>query len=168
MSKQDLTTIALMVAVITVFSQLSLPLPNGVPLTLQVFAVALAGMVLRPKKALICITVYILAGSLGIPVFANFTAGIGKLIGPTGGYIYGFYFLTFYSILDNKSKLTKGTLITLSVLLFHTIGIIHYSIVMQADIIKSIFIISVPYFFKDLISVAAACISGEKIKKNIY
>jgi biotin transport system substrate-specific component len=60
-----------------------------VPLTLQTFFVLLAGTVMK-RLAVIPAALYILCGSLSLPVFHNGTAGIGVLLGPTGGYIVGF------------------------------------------------------------------------------
>jgi|WetSurMetagenome_2_1015567.scaffolds.fasta_scaffold392951_2 biotin transport system substrate-specific component len=60
-----------------------------VPLTLQTFFVLLAGTVMK-RFAFIPAALYILCGALSLPVFHNGTAGIGVLLGPTGGYIVGF------------------------------------------------------------------------------
>jgi biotin transport system substrate-specific component len=60
-----------------------------VPLTLQTFFVLLAGTVMK-RLAVIPAALYILCGALSLPVFHNGTAGIGVLLGPTGGYIVGF------------------------------------------------------------------------------
>ena len=165
---RDITLIAVMVTVISVFSQLAIPMPHGVPLTMQVFAVAFAGIILKPVHAIICITVYILAGAFGMPVFANLTGGIGKLAGPTGGFIFGFYFIIIFSaFLNNKHKFVKFVLMFTAVIIFHAVGIIHYSVIMKTDIIKSALIASVPYFPKDILSVIAANIFGNKIKKRL-
>ena len=47
----------------------------------------------RRKRGTVAIIVYILLGAVGIPVFSNFTSGIGILLGNTGGYIVGFVFM---------------------------------------------------------------------------
>ena len=75
-------------AVLAVISQLSIPTPAGVPVTIQVFGVALVGAVLGWKLGLCSVLVYILIGAAGLPVFANFGGGIPSLIGLTGGYIW--------------------------------------------------------------------------------
>ena len=75
-------------AVLAVISQLSIPTPAGVPVTIQVFGVALVGAVLGWKLGLCSVLVYILIGAAGLPVFANFGGGIRSLIGLTGGYIW--------------------------------------------------------------------------------
>lgn len=60
-----------------------------VPVTLQVFVVLLAGMVLGPRLGLASVVVYLVLG-LVAPVYAGGGVGIGALLGPTGGYLLGF------------------------------------------------------------------------------
>lgn len=72
-------------------AQLSFHLPgNPVPVTLQVFAVSLCGMVLGGWLAAVSQLEYLTAGLLGLPVFASFKCGPGALTGPTGGYLIAF------------------------------------------------------------------------------
>ncbi len=61
-----------------------------VPVTLQTLVVSLAGVLLGARLGAISQTMYLLAGALGAPVFAGGAAGIGHLMGPTGGYLLAF------------------------------------------------------------------------------
>lgn len=89
-SARNLTTIALFTAVIVVVSQLSVPLPGGVPMTLQTFIIPLAGVVLGAFGGTMSTLLYVLLGAIGIPVFAGFTGGLGIVLGMTGGFIVSF------------------------------------------------------------------------------
>jgi len=60
-----------------------------VPITLQTLFVLLAGAVLH-RYAVVPVSLYLLLGALGLPLFHNGTAGVGVLLGPTGGYFAGF------------------------------------------------------------------------------
>lgn len=83
--------------VIAVSSQISIPLPNGVPMTLQTFSVALAGFCLyKNNKGLKSIIAYLFLGLLGMPVFAQGKGGFVSLIGLTGGFLIGFIFLVYF------------------------------------------------------------------------
>ena len=90
LSLVDISQIALFTALIAVMAQISIPLPGGVPLTLQTLAIPLAGLVLGPKKGTLSTIVYVLLGAVGAPVFANFTGGIGIVLGMTGGFLLSF------------------------------------------------------------------------------
>ena len=80
--------IALFAVLLAVFSWTTIPF--AVPFTLQTFGVYVALMLLGGKKGTIAIALYILLGAVGVPVFSGFKGGVGALLGPTGGYIFGF------------------------------------------------------------------------------
>lgn len=88
-TSRRLTFDAIMLALLIICSQLSIPLP-GVPLTLQTFAVGLLASLLPVTDTLIVIALYIFLGAIGLPVFANYTAGLGVIYSAMGGYIIGF------------------------------------------------------------------------------
>ena len=75
-------------AVLAVLSQIAIPMPSGVPVTLQTFAVALTGFVLGMKLGTAATAVYVMIGALGAPVFAGFSVGLGILLWKTGGFIF--------------------------------------------------------------------------------
>lgn len=86
---RDLVMAALVASLISASAYIQIPM-GAVPVTLQVFVVLLAGMVLSPLAAGLSMLVYLLLGAAGVPVFAGGTAGLGVLFGPTGGYLFGF------------------------------------------------------------------------------
>lgn len=95
---KNLTLIALMAAVICVLGPLSIPLPfSPVPISLTNLAVYFTIYVLRTKRAAVSYLLYLLIGLVGVPVFSAFTGGPGKLLGPTGGYLIGFLFMSIIS-----------------------------------------------------------------------
>ncbi len=66
-------------------------IPIGpVPIVLQNLFVMLMGLLLGPRWGLAGVGAYLLAGALGLPVFAGGTGGIGRFVGPTGGYLVGY------------------------------------------------------------------------------
>jgi len=66
------------------------PIPGSpVPVTLQVMAVLGAGAFLGPWGGVAAVSVYLLSGVAGAPVFAM-GGGPAYLLGPTGGYLLGF------------------------------------------------------------------------------
>ncbi len=86
----DMVYIAFFTVLIAVCSWISIP--AAVPFTMQTFGVFLAVSVLGGKRGTLAVVVYVLLGAVGIPVFSGFGAGIGILMGNTGGYIVGFIF----------------------------------------------------------------------------
>ena len=92
MTTRDLTLTALFTGLTAVCAQISLTLPvvTGVPFTLQVFAVLVAGATLGARRGFVSQCVYLLLGGVGLPVFARMSGGLGVLLGPTGGYLWSF------------------------------------------------------------------------------
>jgi len=84
-------------ALTAVCAQIAIPLPGGVPFTLQSWAIALAGLMLGPKNGAMSALAYVLLGLAGAPVFAQLTGGLGVLLRPTGGFILSFPFMAFLS-----------------------------------------------------------------------
>lgn len=84
---RDLVFIALFAVMIAVCAWISIP--STIPFTMQTFAVFLTLNYLGGKKGTVSVCIYLLLGMIGVPVFANFTSGIGILLGTTGGYMIG-------------------------------------------------------------------------------
>ncbi|WP_318617403.1 biotin transporter BioY [Sporosarcina sp. YIM B06819] len=82
-------TSALFAAIIGVLAQVTIPLPL-VPITGQTLAIGLAATILGARYGTLSVLVYLCLGAIGVPVFAQMKAGLGILMGPTGGYLIGF------------------------------------------------------------------------------
>ena len=83
---------AVFIALIAVCAWITVPLPNGVPVTMQTFAVFFVAALLKPKQSAVVIAGYIMLGVIGAPVFSSMGSGVAQLLGKTGGYITGFLF----------------------------------------------------------------------------
>ncbi len=80
---------SLFAALIAAGAFLAIPI-GPVPIVLQNMFVMLAGIILGHRWGSACVAVYLLMGALGFPVFAGGTGGIGRLFGPTGGYLLSY------------------------------------------------------------------------------
>lgn len=91
LSTTDLALVAAFAALIAVCSYLAaIPISSGVPITLQSFAVLLAGLTLGPVRGFLAVCLYLLLGLVGLPVFAEHSSGAAVFNGPTAGYLYSF------------------------------------------------------------------------------
>lgn len=79
----------LMVALLAASAQVMLPF-GPVPFTLQTFVLAMIPAVLDRRTAVLAVVAYVLLGAVGLPVFSGFMGGFGALVGPTGGFLWGF------------------------------------------------------------------------------
>lgn len=80
---------SLFAALTAVGALIAIPI-GPVPIVLQNFFVMLMGLLLGPRWGLAGVGVYLLAGALGLPVFAGGTSGLARFAGPTGGYLVGY------------------------------------------------------------------------------
>lgn len=156
-------------AVLAILSQLSIPMPSGVPITLQTFAFALTGVVLSWKLGLVSTIVYILLGAVGVPVFCEFSGGLHVLAGYTGGFIWGFLILVYLcaigALMKNK---VVGVLLGIVGLTFcHLIGVLQFMVVAGMSFAESFLLASAPYLIKDAISVILAFIVGAQIRTRL-
>ena len=82
-------------ALLAISSKIQTPF-TLVPATMQTFVVLFLGMVLGYRLAVATVVLYLIEGSIGLPVFAK-GGGFAYLIGPTGGYLIGFILTTFFA-----------------------------------------------------------------------
>jgi len=156
-----------MAAVIATLSVWQIPFPFGVPLTFQVFAVALAGYVLGWGRGSLATLIFIAIGAVGVPVFSGFIGGVGVLLGPAGGFVIGFLPLALLSGLGMKKKPFLGILFgMLGLCVCHLIGILQYSFVESAGILQAFLAVSLPYAVKDAALVVGAYFLAVPIRKR--
>ena len=86
---RGLVLASLFAALTAVGALIALPI-GPVPIVLQNFFVMLMALLLGPRWALAGMGAYLLAGALGLPVFAGGTSGLARFAGPTGGYLVGY------------------------------------------------------------------------------
>ena len=89
MKIRDMALCALFAALLAVCAWVAIP-AGDVSITMQTFGVFLTLGVLGGKRGTVAISIYLLLGIVGLPVFSGFQGGLGALLGMTGGYIAGF------------------------------------------------------------------------------
>ena len=117
LTTHELTYISLAVTLITVCAWIAIPF-GDIPVTLQTFAIFVVTSLLGIRQSLLALLVYLLMGLVGLPVFSGMTGGLGRIIGPTGGYLIGFVFIILIEgtithrlgkrLLIFSSKIEKG------------------------------------------------------------
>ena len=139
-------------------SHIYIPLPfTPVPITLQNFFVLLSGAILGAGAGTISQLSYIGLGVSGLPVFSQGYSGVSRLIGPTGGYIFGFVFSAYIvGKLLSVKNVCKSYLKTFFVFMLGMIvilicGAIQLSIVMHYSIKQTMVCGILPFIYGDFI-----------------
>ena len=171
----DNVYIAVFAVIMAICSWISIP--AAVPFTLQTFGVFIAVGVLGGKRGSLSVLVFILLGAIGIPVFANFSGGIGVLAGPTGGYIIGFLFsaLLMWAIekLPGKKSVMQIVSMIAGLIVCYAFGTVWFVIVygrMNGPIGFTAALAScvVPFIIPDIIKIALAYVLSRKLRKYVF
>lgn len=166
--------IGIMAALIAICSWISIP--TTVPFTLQTFAVFLAVGLLGGRNGSITVFIYILIGAIGLPVFAGFTGGLGKLLGTTGGYIVGFLFSALLMWLIEKffgRKLwVTGIAMVLGVIVCYALGTVWFMVVYAKNtgaitLATTLGWCVFPFIIPDLIKIALALVLSNRLRPVI-
>ncbi|MGB8454338.1 MAG: biotin transporter BioY [Anaerocolumna sp.] len=169
---KELTLIGLMTAITCILGPLSIPLPfSVVPISFTNLAIYFTVFLLGWKKGTISYLIYLLIGFVGVPVFSGFSAGPGKLLGPTGGYLVGFIFLAVISgfmIEKFKGKLYMYALgMILGLLVTYALGTAWLAYQVDLTFYQGLLMGVIPFIPGDILKIAAALILGPILRKNI-
>ena len=168
---KDIVYSALFATLTAVLAYITIPLPfSPIPITGQSLAVMLAGCVLTPIQAGLSMLTFLFMGIIGLPVFSGGRAGIGVLVGKSGGYLIGYLVgAVIISILVRKSK-SKITMFLAclfgGIIVVHILGASWLGYVTGMGIGKAIMVGSVPFLPGDLIKAVAAVAIGVRLNKE--
>jgi biotin transport system substrate-specific component len=158
-------------AMTAVGALISVPL-QPVPITLQTFFLYLAAALLGGTLGALSQIIYLLLGILGLPVFSGGKAGLGVLMGPTGGYLIGFIVAAFViGKLVEMKKNAGFSWLVLSMLaggcIVYTLGVLQLMVVAQLSLAKAVAAGVLPFAPGDTLKVVAAAAIALKIRGRI-
>lgn len=144
-------------------------IPLGpVPLVLQNMFVLLTGLILGPVWGLASVGLYLLAGALGFPVFAGGTGGLGRLFGPTGGYLLGYLpavFITGLAASSGRQAAWKDILaLILGSLVVYAAGVPWLKAVTGMAWSKALAAGMYPFLPGDVLKIAAAAMAAKTVR----
>ena len=170
----DMALISMFCALIAICSWISIQLI--VPFTMQTFAVFVSVALLGTRRAFITISLYILIGAAGVPVFSGFRGGMSVLMGTTGGYIIGFLFAvivtgTLIKIFGDRNFILLLAMIAGLIVcyIFGTVWFMYFyaragsTIGFIAALSKCVF----PFIIPDILKISLAVFIYKAIKKRI-
>ncbi len=167
-SLKFLTSTALSAAVLCVLSPFSFPV-GAIPITLSLFAVFLISAISPPKISVCAVSVYVLIGALGLPVFSGFLGGFGSLIGPTGGFILGYLpSALLVSSMSYKGTFLKSALsMILGLLICYLFGCAWLAFVTKTGYFSAVTVTLFTCAIPDLIKILLASLVSTEIKKRL-
>ncbi|WP_395657422.1 biotin transporter BioY [Nocardioides sp.] len=171
----DLALIAGFAALISACAYIgSIPVGGaGVPITLQTFGVMLAGCVLGPVRGFLAVSLYLLLGAIGLPVFAEHSSGIAVFTGVSAGYLFAFPlaaalagFLVKYVARENRTRAIYVFFCSLagSVLVIHPLGIIGMKLYLDVSWHQA-FTYDTPFWIGDLLKTTLVALVAAEVHR---
>lgn len=162
-SVRSMVFTAIFAALICIAAPFALPMPGSlVPVSLGTFAIYLTGAMLGGKRGALAVAVYIALGTAGLPVFTGFMGGLGKVLGPTGGYIVGYIPLVLLTgIFSDMSGGGKRHWLTpvgmvLGTAVMYAFGTAWYMIMNSVALVPALLSCVVPFLVGDTLKIVAA------------
>lgn len=161
---------ALFAALTAVGAFLAIPI-GPVPIVLQNMFVYLAGLLLGYRWGMASVGVYLLVGAVGLPVFAGGLGGIGRFVGPTGGYLIG-YLPTVFLIgkianRDTPQMVTDVLAMICGTLALYACGVTWLKIVSGMSLGKTLALGMYPFLIGDAVKIAAAAAIARALRPVI-
>ena len=156
---KDMTVIALVTAVICIIAPFSIPIAiSPIPITLALFALFLAGIILGKWKGVVCTVIYLLLGMVGLPVFNGFSGGV-----------IGYLFLVFFTGLFVEKFPNKIPMYfvggIIGIIVCYAFGTVWFVLQYKVGFLEALTMCVFPYIPMDLVKLVAAVIIGSQVRK---
>lgn len=171
-STKKITMVAMCVAFCCVSAYITFPLPfTPGMVTAVTLAFGVTALVLPPKETALAICLYLALGAIGIPVLPGGTAGLGRILGPTGGFYLAWpvaYYLV--SLLKGRSISFKRYAmmnIVIGIPLTYLGGLISMMMLMDVDLMAGLAMAVLPFIPGDIIKSLGAAFLGVKVNEML-
>lgn len=176
---KNITKIALFAAVLCIFGPFTITLPvSPVPISLVNLVIYIFAALFGTKNSLLGFVVYLLLGCVGLPVFSKGNAGIGYAVGPTGGYLIGFFFCSLGTSIGYKigEKFSDKQIIKIIILISgmaigtiicYLFGTLWLSYVNNLDFDKALAAGVIPFIPGDIVKIIVSVILITSLKKRL-
>lgn len=167
-----LTSSAIVTALMCIFGPMSVPI-GVIPISLTNLVIYFAVYVVGWKGATVSYIVYILLGLVGLPVFSGFQGGPAKLVGPTGGYLLGFVFITIiaglcYDKTNGKVKIPAALIgMVVSTAITYFFGTVWFVFQTGNTVVASLSLCVFPFIPFDLAKMVIATVIGVPVRKAL-
>ena len=169
MSAQRIARCGLCCALLAVSAWVSIPL-GPVPFTLQTLVLAMLPGVLAPREAVLTVATYLVLGVVGLPVFSNMMGGLGVILGPTGGFLWGFLIgMVAATAIVRIERLPQAVCDTLSrgvlLLISYALGTVQLMIVGSLTLPAALAAAVVPFVVPDAIKMAVGVVVARAVAR---
>jgi biotin transport system substrate-specific component len=167
---EDFALAAIGSALMAACAHVSFPLFfSPVPLTLQTFGLLVIAFTMGPQRAFAAMTLYLIEGAAGLPVFSPAgPGGVAQLLGPTGGFLLCYPLAAYVagSIFVRRKNLGFAYIGAIAATsLFLTSGLVWFKFVMNVSFAQAFVLAIVPFLPGEIIKIIAASFAGERTQR---
>lgn len=165
-STKELTATALMTAIMCIFGPLTVPI-GPIPVSLTNFVICFSAYIFGAKGTLRSYIIYFLLGLIGLPVFSGFGSGLGKILGPTGGCLIGFFITAFLAGVAAEKiniRVLRLIVVYLTMLPTYTLATLWYAYSTDTALLASFAVCVVPFILIDFAKVVVCELIAPVIK----
>ncbi len=171
LSVRELVIAALMSALFCILGPLSIPI-GPIPLSLTGLVLYMSLYITGRKMTAIAYLIYLIIGMIGLPVFSGYAGGLGKVIGPTGGYLAGYIFTALISgtVIDKyyNNRIISIIGMYIGLIFLYAFGTLWYAIINEGNTVLEILkICIIPFIPADSIKIILSAFLGPILKERI-
>lgn len=167
---KNLTYTAMMTAILCVLAPFSIPI-GDVPISAATLVVYIAAVLLGTKHSVICVTLYILIGAVGIPVFSGWKSGFAVIAGPTGGYLVGYILIALCTGLLLKIGRGKMLMALLGMILgtigCYILGTTWLALQLSLSFKAALWVGVIPFIPGDIVKIIAAIVIAVPTRNHL-
>lgn len=167
LTTSQLTSMALMAAVLCIIGPVSLPV-GPVPVSLATLVIYVAVYVLGMKAGTGSCCLYLLLGFAGLPVFSGYSGGLGRLAGPTGGYILGYCIMALIGgyLLEKAHRKFIPTFLGWAgaTAVLYAFGTVWYMALTRNSLVYALSVCVLPFLLGDAVKITAGILLGKAVR----
>ena len=160
---------AVMTAVTCILAPMSIPI-GPVPISLTNLVIYIALYLLGWKMGTVSYLIYLVIGAVGVPVFSGFTAGAGRLLGPTSGYLIGYILAALIAgkLCETRRKFIPALIsMLIGSIACLALGTVWFMLVTHTALIPALLVCVVPFIPGDIAKMAAAAAVGRILDERL-
>lgn len=166
--------VSLFAAIISVSGFIAIPV-GPIPIVLQNMMPILAGVLLGGVQGAGATGLFLLAGALGLPVFSGGRGGMSHIVGPTGGFLIGYFIAALVvGLYVGKASLKEKTPVPkiivaclLGFLLPYVSGVFQFMVVTGKSFTTALPLAVIPYLPGDAIKLVLTVLLAIKFRPVI-
>lgn len=170
LTTRDITFAAVGIALLAVSGWVTVTL-GPIPFTLQTMAVIFEVLALSPRQSVISVFGFLVLGGLGLPLFGGMSGGVSSLLGPAGGFLFGFGFGVL-AALPVRHLMPEGVVrdvvvaLVVSVVVY-AIGLVWFMFSTGASFVAAFAACVAPFLVTDTIKAACGITLANAVRRAV-